>query len=121
MSATSVTGVSGPGSASQPGVGNKGSDNMSLAVHRLIGPRVVMAGNITLDDDGHGIVDYATLPGVVGDYGITLTKADSSTTPYYGGFTTSRFGITGGANQDVTWTVVKTGRWGSSINPMGNT
>jgi hypothetical protein len=44
MGATSVTGV-GPGSA----LGlNKGNDNMSLGVSKLLGPHLVAAGSLTV-------------------------------------------------------------------------
>lgn len=120
MGATSVTGVSGPGSAARPGAGNKGSENMNLAVHRLIGPRVVMCGHATLDDGGHAVVYFPTLPGEVDQYCVFLSNG-TDTHPYYGAFTTSSFGVTGAADDAVCWQVVKCGLWGSPTTDLANT
>ncbi len=120
MGATSATGVSGPGSAAKPGVGNKGSENMNLAVHRLIGPRVVMCGEITLDVGGHGTAYFPELPGTVDQYCVFLQSHDA-TYPYWGAFTTSSFGVTGGVSAEVCWEVVKKGLWGSPTTDLANT
>lgn len=123
MGATSVTGVSGPGSAAAPGVGNKGSENMNLAVHRLIGPRVVMCGTDTVAGSGHATIYYPTLPGVASEYAVFLQVHDSAdTTPTVpGAITTSQFGVTGGANYGFAWQIVKKGIWGSPVSALANT
>jgi hypothetical protein len=74
MGASSVTGV-GLGSASGQ---NKGSEHMSLGVGHLIGPRVVVASDATLDGSGDASADFPALEGVVGDYIVTATDADAT-------------------------------------------
>lgn len=119
MGATSVTGV-GPGSASAYGAGNKGSEHMALGVHRLIGPRVVGCSDITLDASGHGTVVFPQLPLTgsltVHDLYCPFLSSSSSTFPYWGSFTVTSFAITGAANADVCWEIVKKGLWGSLEN-----
>jgi len=111
MGASSVTGISGPGSVA----GNqKGSEHMSLGVHKLIGPRVVAAGSETLVGTT-GVVEIPALAGVVTDYVIMLTGV--STTLAYVSVAmaavtdtdTWNFTITGGSGEVVHWTVVKKG------------
>ncbi len=119
MGATSVQGT-GPGSAAIPGGGMKGSTNTSMAVHMLVGPRVVMAGNLTLNSSGFGTVYYPVLPSTVSKYSISLST-NKNTLPYWGGFTTSQFSVTGGANATVGWAVNLVGIWGSSAAPEGLT
>ena len=122
MAATTTQGT-GPGSAADHGAGNKGSEHMSLAVHRLIGPRIVMCGDIQLDGGGSGNVTFPTLPVKEGnaptdDYCIFL----STTNPFGGthalwhSFSENDFSITGDDNQPVCWTIVKKGHWGSIEN-----
>lgn len=111
MGASSVTGVSGVGSAA----GNqKGSEHMSLGVNKLIGPRVMAAGSETLVGTT-GVVEIPELAGVVGDYCIQLTGV-STTVPYVstalaavGSTDTWNFTITGGSGEVVHWSVVKKG------------
>lgn len=111
MGATSVTGVSGPGTVAGS---QKGSEHMSLGVAKLIGPKVCAAGKVTLSGTT-GVVQFPALVGVVGDYVVMLT-ANSNTLAYVStamaavsdtdqwGFT-----VTGGNGAVVNWTVVKTG------------
>lgn len=111
MAATSVTGVSGAGSVS----GNqKGSDHMSLSVHKLIGPRVSAAGARTLVGTDEAVV-IPELTGVVGDY-VVMVSANSATLAYVSTAMAAvadtddwSFVITGGNNAVVNWMVVKTG------------
>lgn len=111
MGASSVTGVSGVGSVA----GNqKGSEHMSLGVHKLIGPRVVAAGSETLVGTT-GTVEIPALSGAVGDYCIQLTGV-STTVPYVStalaavaDTDTWNFIITGGSGQVVHWVVIKKG------------
>jgi len=111
MGASSVTGVSGSGSAA----GNqKGSGNMSLGVHKLIGPRVMAAGAETLVGTT-GTVEIPALAGVVGDYVVMLTGT-STTVAYLSTALAAaansdnwKFTITGGDGQVVNWMIVKKG------------
>lgn len=130
MGATSVTGVSGSGSAAKYGAGNKGSEHMALGVHRLIGPRVCMCGEITLAETGFGTAYFPELPVPTGftveDIYCVFLSSHGSTFPYWDNFTTTSFDVTGGDTAEVCWTVVKKGLWGSLENdgPMsviGNT
>ena len=111
MGATSVTGVSGPGTASGF---TRGSEHMSLVVTKLIGPKVVMAGNITLTGTT-GTVQFPAPVGATTDYVVMLT-ANSSTLPYVSTALATvantsdwSFIVTGGNNAVVNWCVVKTG------------
>jgi hypothetical protein len=128
MGATSVTGVSGPGSAAEQGGGNKGSEHMSLAVHRLIGPRVVACGDVDLANN-IATVYYPELPGTVDQYCVFLST-NQPTFPYWGDFTTTSFGVTGttfgvtGGEEEgatVCWQIVKCGLWGSVTTGLENT
>lgn len=115
MGATSVTGVSGPGSASAYGAGNKGSEHMALGVHRLIGPRVVGCGDVVLNASGHALVVFPSLPGGSSLY-CPFLSSDNATFPYWGNFTVTSFNVTGGNNAEVCWEIVKKGLWGSLEN-----
>lgn len=112
MGATSVTGVSGPGSVA----GNqKGSEHMSLGVSKLIGPKVAAAGKVTLSGTT-GVVEFPALVGAVTDY-VVMVSANSSTLAYVSsalavsGTTSDQwtFTATGGSGAVVNWTVVKIG------------
>lgn len=117
MGATSVTGIynNGAGSADAYGAGNKGSERMSLGVHRLIGPRVVGCGDVVLDGSGHGLVVFPALPGGTTLY-CPFLSTDNATAPYWGNFTVTSFTVTGGSNAEVCWQIVKKGLWGSLEN-----
>ena len=115
MAATSVTGVSGPGSAQGHGTGNKGSEHMSLAVHRLIGPRVVSCDMTQLDENGIGTAYFPELPGGPSLY-CPFLSTNSSTHAYWDNFTSTSFDITGGGDDMICWTIVKKGLWGSLEN-----
>jgi len=111
MGATSVTGVSGPGSVAGK---QKGSEHMSLGVAKLIGPKVSAAGKITLAGTT-GVVEFPALVGAVSDYVVMLSATTSDHvfvsvamaaivgTDQWG------FTVTGGSNAVVNWTVVKVG------------
>src|SRR5581483_1955545 len=96
MAATSVTGT-GVGAADAYGAGNKGSERMSLGVHRLIGPRVVSCGDLTLDGSGHGLVEFPSRPGGTDLY-CPFLSSDHATFPYWGNFTVTSFTVTGAAD-----------------------
>ncbi len=117
MGATSVTGITnnGAGAADGYGKGNKGSERMSLGVHRLIGPRVIGAGSIVLSEGGTGTVYFPTLPGGHALYSIQLTGG-GSTVARYSSFGDTSFVVTGGDTDTVFWTIIKNGIWGSTEN-----
>jgi hypothetical protein len=111
MGATSVTGVSGPGSVA--GI-QKGSEHMSLGVSKLIGPKVAAAGKVTLSGTS-GSVTLPALVGAVTDYLVVLTS-NGSTAPYVSTVLAVvadtndwSFGVTAGSGAVVNWVVVKTG------------
>ena len=113
MGATSVTGV-GTGAADTYGAGNKGSERMSLGVHRLIGPRVVACGEIVLTG-AVGTVYYPNLPGGASLY-CAFLQADTATAPFVTNFTASSFVVNGVTQQEICWQIVKKGIWGSLEN-----
>jgi len=111
MGATSVTGVSGPGSAEGK---QKGSERMTLGVSKLIGPKVVVAGSITLSGTT-GTVLFAAPIGSVSDYTVLLTSNSNNFSYVSTGLTAVsssndwRFVITGGSGATVNYAVIKTG------------
>lgn len=111
MGATSVTGVSGPGSVAGK---QKGSEHMSLGVAKLIGPKVSAAGKITLTGTT-GVVEFPALVGSVNDYVVilsanTITHVFVSTAmAAVSGTDMWGFTITGGSAAVVNWTVIKVG------------
>ncbi len=120
MGATSVTGVSGPGAADKPGLGMKGSEHMSLGVHRLIGPRVVGCGDVELDaESGTATVYFPELVGGADLYCIFLST-DAATNPHWGSFEDSSFSVTGANGANVCWQIVKCGIWGSPTTDLEN-
>ena len=107
MGATSVTGVSGPGSVE--GI-QKGSERMSLGVNHLIGPRVVAAGSIALGGGGTVTVNFPTLAGVAADYvGIAIDTNATVAAVNVTALTTSSIALKGTAAHVVNWMVVKAG------------
>lgn len=111
MGATSVTGVSGAGNVAGS---QKGSEHMSLGVHKLIGPKVVACGVETLSGTT-GVVEVPTLPGVVGDY-VVMTQSNGSTASYVSSALaavadtdTWHFTITAASSAVVSWVIVKKG------------
>ena len=74
MAATTVTGR-GLGAADGQ---NKGSEHMTLGAGHLIGPRVVLAADGTLDGSGDLVVEYPALDGVLGDYIAMAVDADAT-------------------------------------------
>lgn len=112
MGATSVTGVSGPGTVA--GL-QKGSEHQSLGVNRLIGPRVVACGVETLSGTT-GVVEVPEQTGVVGDYVVMLTSGSATAAYVSTGLAavadtdTWNFTITAGSGATVSWTLIKKGR-----------
>jgi hypothetical protein len=128
MGATSVTGV-GPGSADGK---NKGSEHMTLSVHKLIGPHVIAAGTVELDGSTatvyvpappEGFTPFETdveggdptVPGDEDDIVIQLTN-NSSTHCYVNNYISVdadggwSFDITAGENDIVWWSLIYPGR-----------
>lgn len=108
MGATSVTGVSGPGTSQGS---QKGSQFASLGVSRLIGPRVVLAGQVTLDGGGNATVNFPDIGGVAGDYVgfATNTNAAIANAVNVTGLTTTSITLVGTAGHVVNYMVVKVG------------
>jgi hypothetical protein len=108
MAASSVTGV-GPGSAD--GL-NKGSEHMSLAVEKLIGTKIVAAGNVTLSSGAATVVFPQPLSGSKTGYLVFCQTTDATNysrpnvlTDTSGNF--SQFTIAGTTTNNVNWMVVK--------------
>lgn len=74
MGASSVTGV-GLGSVEGS---NKGSKHWSVGVERLIGPRPMAVGSVTLDGSGDAEVVLPKLAGVTADYVVIATAAGAA-------------------------------------------
>lgn len=109
MGATSVTGVSGDnkGMGSSEGQG-KGTERMSLGVKKLIGPHVVLAGSVALVG-GAASIEFATLPGVAGDYvGFAMSRTSGGVANVTA-LTTSVMTLAGTGTQTVNYMIVKVG------------
>jgi hypothetical protein len=106
MGATSVTGVSGPGSVAGH---QKGSEHMSLGVEKLIGPRVVAAGSATIGGGGTVNVDYPTLTGAASDYIVVASDTNAVVAAVnVTAFSTSQLTLKGTAAHVVNWAIIKT-------------
>ncbi len=111
MGATSVTGVSGPGSVA----GNqKGSEHQSLGVNKLIGPKIVAAGVETLSGTT-GVIEVPAPTGAVSDYMVFL-QTNSATAGYVSTALAAvantdawSFTVTAANNAVVNWCLVKKG------------
>lgn len=110
MGATSVTGVSGPGTVA----GNqKGSEHMSLSVKKLIGPHIVAAGTETLSGTT-GTIEIPAVATSVSGYFVML-QTNSATAAYVStdlAATASSdwaFGVTAASGAVVNWVIVKSG------------
>lgn len=107
MGATSVTGVSGPGSAEGS---QKGSERASMGVKALIGPKVVAAGSATIGGGGTVNVDFPTLTGVAADYVAFATDTHSTVAAVnVTALTVSQLTLKGTATHIVNWMVVRKG------------
>lgn len=107
MGATSVTGVSGPGSVRGK---QKGSPHDSLGVSRLIGPRVVSAGSATLDGAGTVTIDFPDIGGVAGDYiAIAVSNDPVANAVNVTALTTTSITLLGNANDPVSYAIIKVG------------
>lgn len=111
MGATSVTGVSGPGTVAGK---QKGSEHMSLSVKKLIGAHIVAAGVQTLSGTT-GVVEVPAQSDAIGGYMVLLTSS-SATAPFVSvalaavaNTNTWTFTVTAGSGATVNWALVKTG------------
>lgn len=105
MTATSVTGVSGPGSVAGS---QKGSEQMSLGVEKLIGPRVVAADTATIGGGGTVDVDFPTLSGSASDYIVVASDTNSTVAAVnVTAFTTSQMTLKGTGSHVVNWAIIK--------------
>ena len=110
MGATSVTGVSGAGSAA--GL-SRGSEHWSLGVNKLVGPHIVAAGGETLSgtDD---VIEIPAQAAAITEY-FVLVSNDSSTHAYISTALATQanggwdFTITAGSGDVVKWAVVRVG------------
>ena len=110
MTATTVTGR-GLGAADGQ---NKGSEHMTLGAGHLVGPRVVIAADGTLDGSGDLVVEYPSLDGTVGDYIAMAADADAAAANAVGvelamDSTSTTVTLKGSASQVVNYSVVKKG------------
>ena len=110
MTATSVTGV-GLGAADGQ---NKGSEHMTLGAGHLIGPRVVVADEGTLDASGDLTVILPSLGGLAADYVVTATDADATAAGAVAGSlamdaTSTTVTIKGPASGVIHYSVIKKG------------
>ena len=110
MTATTVTGR-GLGAADGQ---NKGSEHMTLGAAHLIGPRVVIAADGTLDGSGDLVVEYPALDGTVGDYIATAVDANASAAGAVAiamamDATSNTLTLKGPNSSPVNYTVVKKG------------
>lgn len=107
MAATSVTGV-GLGSAEGKDMGRK---EHSIGVDRLIGPRVVAAGRVTLST-GSGTAVLPLLDGVVTDYIVIATdRTAAAAVKAVLAFNTndSTITFTGTSSDVIQYAVIKVG------------
>ena len=110
MAATTVTGT-GLGAADGQ---NKGSAHMTLGVGHLIGPRVVIAADATLDESGDAAPVWPALDGTVGDYIVVACDADTTAATAVGASlamddTSTTVTLIGTASQPVAYAVLKKG------------
>jgi hypothetical protein len=107
MGATSATGV-GQGSVEGKDHGRK---EYTVAANRLIGPRVVAAGTVTLAT-GSATVILPLLPGVVGDYIVLATdytNANAVKAVLTFESVDSKITFTGNSTDVIQYAVVKKG------------
>lgn len=105
MGATSVTGVSGAGSV-QDGSKAKGSEHMSLGVSKLVGPRVYLAGQVTLASGG-ATVYYPTINDNIANYVGFSTDTTAVNAVAVTSLTTTSITLSGTGSHVVNWLIVK--------------
>ena len=111
MGATSVTGVSGSGSAAGS---SRGSEHWSLGVKKLVGPHIVSAGSETLSGTS-AVIEVPAQTGSVSDYFVLLSN-NSTTNAYVSSALAAEgngngwvFTVTAGSGDIVKWAVVRDG------------
>ena len=112
MGATSVTGVSGPGSVAGH---QKGSEHMSLSVKKLIGPHIVAAGVATLTGVTTLQIEIPAQSEAITNFMVMLTT-DHSTLSYIStalaavaSTNTWTFTVTAANGAIVNWMLVRVG------------
>lgn len=110
MGATSATGV-GLGSADKK---IKGSEHLRIGAEKIIGPRVVYAGDHTLDGSGDLTIKLPLLSGSATDYIVTATDSHVTAATACAGSIAIGSGVTtvtlkGTAAQTVAVLIVKKG------------
>jgi len=112
MTASSVTGVSGPGAATSKGPHNNRDTYVPLA-----GPRVIVAGSATLDGGGGFTLEFPTpLPGGFYNYSYAVTPLGSERFSVTVGGAENAEGeiasitIIGNSNKTITYMVVSNGQ-----------
>src|SRR3954467_7573446 len=101
MAASSVTGV-GQGSADKKG--QKGSEHLYVGVEKLIGPRVIRAGTVTLSGATTTVTFPQALSGVAADY---IVIADAAHNAWATSLTISSFVMNGTSADVVSYIVVR--------------
>ena len=112
MAATSVTGLhkDGAGSAEPH---NKGSERMTLGVDHLIGPRVVMAGEVALVAGAATVTFPQSLDESESEYVVMLCNNGNTNLATVGAKTDdgdglfASFTIAGAGTDDIMWAVIK--------------
>ncbi len=104
MGASSVTGVSGAGSAEPMG----GSERMGLNINKLIGPKIVYAGSVSTGS-GTATFDFPTLSGSNSDYiGIACDTNSTVDAVNVTSVTTSSITVKGTASHTINFCIIKT-------------
>lgn len=108
MGATSVTGVSGIGDVSGQ---QKGSEHMSLGVSKLVGPRVVQAGTVTLSG-GAGVVYFPNIVDTATNYLAMATNTSAAaavavTSMTISSSTGGSLTLAGTGSNVINWMIVK--------------
>ena len=102
MAASSTTGT-GQGSADKKGF--KGSEHLFVGVEKLIGPRVVFAGSVTLSSGTATVKFPSTLPGVAADYIVLM--GGSASHSYATSVAVTGFTANGTGSEVPSYIVVK--------------
>lgn len=108
MAASSVTGV-GQGSCEGQ---NQGSKSYTVGASRVLGPRVVAAGQVALVST-NAVVVLPLLPGVVADYIVLATDNGAAGVAASAALTftadSSNITLQGTGSNEVSWAIVRVG------------
>jgi hypothetical protein len=110
MAAQSVTGK-GLGSADKR---QKGSEHARLGSEKIIGPRCVAVGSVTLDGSGDGVVKLPALTGVTANYLVFANSQTTSSATAVGcslaiSGSTTTLTIKGTANHVISYSIQRVG------------